>query len=196
MTRVVNIRHERCDVYIGRAGHGSDGYFGNPFRLEAGEPRGATIERYRKWFHERLETNHEFKRRIRELKDKTLGCFCKPAPCHGDVIGEYLDGTDDELATKEMERRSGPLAITETECETVEVLLSPQTTPVAYWRKVRCLMYSGMSRREAEESVSDTPVILELFYDTGRGLFAVESEAVLDTAIYNPYTGEEIPESE
>lgn len=34
-TRVVNIRKETCDVYIGRAGYGKDGYFGNPFRLEA-----------------------------------------------------------------------------------------------------------------------------------------------------------------
>ena len=32
-TRVVNIRKEAYDVYIGRAGKGQDGYFGNPFRL-------------------------------------------------------------------------------------------------------------------------------------------------------------------
>lgn len=29
-TRVVNIRKETCDVYIGRAGHGKDGYFEFP----------------------------------------------------------------------------------------------------------------------------------------------------------------------
>lgn len=40
-TRVVNIRKESCDVYIGRAGQGKDGYFGNPFRLEATMTRGA-----------------------------------------------------------------------------------------------------------------------------------------------------------
>ncbi|GHV10010.1 hypothetical protein FACS1894162_2160 [Bacteroidia bacterium] len=33
MTKVVNIKNSRCDVYIGRAGRGQDGYFGNPFRL-------------------------------------------------------------------------------------------------------------------------------------------------------------------
>jgi len=91
-TRVVNIRTAGYDVYIGRAGHGQDGYFGNPFRLEAGQPRGTTIEKYRKYFYNRLETDPEFKRRIHELKDKTLGCFCKPYACHGDVIKEYLDG--------------------------------------------------------------------------------------------------------
>ncbi len=33
-TRVVNIRKKAYDVYIGRAGKGQDGYFGNPFRLK------------------------------------------------------------------------------------------------------------------------------------------------------------------
>jgi hypothetical protein len=26
-----------------------------------------------------------------ELKDKTLGCWCKPLPCHGDVLVELAD---------------------------------------------------------------------------------------------------------
>lgn len=32
-TVVVNINKESFDVYIGRAGRGQDGYFGNPFRI-------------------------------------------------------------------------------------------------------------------------------------------------------------------
>ena len=39
-TRVVNIRKEAYDVYIGRAGKGQDGYFGNPFRLKQGHDPG------------------------------------------------------------------------------------------------------------------------------------------------------------
>lgn len=100
-TRVVNIRKESCDVYIGRAGHGKDGYFGNPFRLEATMTRGDTLDRYRKYFYHRLSTDEEFRRRIGELQGKTLGCFCKPNPCHGDIIKEYLDhmkGCTDEIA--------------------------------------------------------------------------------------------------
>ena len=27
----------------------------------------------------------------RELKGKVLGCWCKPASCHGDVIAEIID---------------------------------------------------------------------------------------------------------
>jgi hypothetical protein len=100
MTKAVNIRTSAFDVYIGRAGKGQDGYFGNPFRLRAGDERGATIERYRKYFHDRLETDPEFKRRVHELKGKTLCCFCKPYPCYGDVIAEYLDNLPEEITNQ------------------------------------------------------------------------------------------------
>ena len=91
MTKVVNLYKDKYDVYIGRAGKGQDGYFGNPFPLKAGEPRGATIERYKQYFDNRIATDEVFKTKILELKNKTLGCFCKPNACHGDVIKEYLD---------------------------------------------------------------------------------------------------------
>jgi hypothetical protein len=90
-TQVVNIRRDGYDVYIGRAGKGHDGYFGNPFRLGMNETRGATLEKYREYFYNRLRSDPEFKERIESLKGKTLGCFCKPNPCHGDIIKEYLD---------------------------------------------------------------------------------------------------------
>ena len=83
-------------VYNRKAGKEQDGYFGNPFRLRNGEQRGATIEKYKKYFYERLETDAEFKRRVHELKGKTLGCFCKPDACHGDVIAEYLNNLKEE----------------------------------------------------------------------------------------------------
>jgi len=91
MCKVVNLFKEPYDVYIGRAGKGQNGYFGNPFPLKKGEDRGATIERYKEYFYNRVETDSEFKSRILELKNKTLGCFCKPNSCHGDIIKEYLD---------------------------------------------------------------------------------------------------------
>ena len=90
-TKVVNIKDEKYDVYIGRAGRGQDGYFGNPFRLAAGETRGTSLEKFRVYFYDRLKTDAEYLRRVHELKGKTLGCFCKPYPCHGDIIAEYLD---------------------------------------------------------------------------------------------------------
>ena len=91
MTTVVNLFKEPYDQYIGRAGKGQDGYFGNPFPLLPNEPRGATIERYKVYFYSKLETDPIFKQRVLGLKDKKLGCFCKPNTCHGDVIAEYLN---------------------------------------------------------------------------------------------------------
>ena len=90
-TRIVNLHKEPYDIYIGRAGKGQSGYFGNPILLKPGEPRGSTIERYKHYFYDRLKIDKEFKKRIELLKGKTLGCFCKPAKCHGDIIIEYLN---------------------------------------------------------------------------------------------------------
>lgn len=95
-TRVVNIkRGEVYDVYIGRAGHGLDGTFGNPIRLEDGEARGSTIQRFKAYFLERIEKDTEFRRRVLELKGKRLGCFCAPQRCHGDVYVEWLEGPEE-----------------------------------------------------------------------------------------------------
>lgn len=92
MTTVVNIhKRQEYDVYIGRAGHGHDGYFGNPIPLD-GITREQCIEQYRIYFYNRIEKDPEFKRRILELKGKRLGCFCMPHLCHGMVIVEYLEG--------------------------------------------------------------------------------------------------------
>jgi hypothetical protein len=93
-TRVVNLRREAFDVYIGRAGKGMDGYFGNPTRLEREADRASVLERYRAYFVDRMERDSVFRARVLELRNKRLGCFCKPKACHGDVIAEYLNGLE------------------------------------------------------------------------------------------------------
>lgn len=87
---VVNIRRHKPtnkDVYIGRAGKGQTGTFGNPFPLNPNEPRGATLERYKKYLRE----NKELQAKIKALpRDTILVCFCKPSPCHGDIIKHFF----------------------------------------------------------------------------------------------------------
>jgi hypothetical protein len=100
-TRAVNLRKEEYDVYIGRAGHGQDGYFGNPFPLRPNESRGSTLEKYREYFYNRLKKDPEFLKRVLELKGERLGCFCKPQPCHGDIIAEWLDTQETEVQPAE-----------------------------------------------------------------------------------------------
>ena len=92
-TTVVNIRRNEYDMYIGRAGHGHDGIFGNPFSATKDGGRERAIALYREYFLKRLRTDQEFATRIEGLRGKRLGCFCKPKACHGDVIAEYLENT-------------------------------------------------------------------------------------------------------
>lgn len=87
-TKVVHLKKETYDVYIGRPGKGEDGYFGNPFY---NQDRKTNIALFHRYFYFRLNTDAEFLARVRKLKGKRLGCFCKPLDCHGDVIKEFVD---------------------------------------------------------------------------------------------------------
>lgn len=98
MTTVINIRAAPRGweknpkyAYIGRAGHGFDGYFGNPIPLKNETQREIVLEQYREYFNEQLEHDVAFRTEIMKLKDKILVCFCKPKLCHGDVIAEFLN---------------------------------------------------------------------------------------------------------
>lgn len=75
------------------------------------------------------------------------------------------------------------------DAEIISVRLSPNKTPIAYENKVRCLMLSGLSREEAEK-VALEPMDLELYYEIGAGLMAVDPAAVESGTIRSPYTGE------
>lgn len=78
--RVVNCRREPYDVYIGRPSE-----WGNPFKAGRDGTREEVIEMYRSYLYSSGLID-----RIDELKDKTLGCWCKPRACHGDVLVKIL----------------------------------------------------------------------------------------------------------
>ncbi len=90
MTEVVNIRKEKCDVYIGRPGP-----FGNQFKIGEHGDREMVLIHYRNWFYNKLN-DPTFRDKILSLKGKKLGCWCKPESCHGDIIVEYLEGIKTE----------------------------------------------------------------------------------------------------
>lgn len=100
MTRVVDSREELVPLggYIGRgyAGQvpsavGEYGWLGNPFRMGAGVSRSHSIRLFMHYFYARLDMDVLFRWEVGKLHGKTLGCFCKPKACHGDVIVAYLD---------------------------------------------------------------------------------------------------------
>ena len=82
-TRVVNLRKEPYDVYIGRPGK-----WGNPFIVGKHGTREEVVEKYRKWIV--MEGIYKLKD-LSELKGKRLGCYCAPLACHGDVLVELVE---------------------------------------------------------------------------------------------------------
>lgn len=92
MIYVVHCKRHKGSVYIGRPS-----VLGNPYPLKKGEPRGSTLDRYRKYLQKKIAQNDpdivgELNRLadIAENGDLYLGCWCTPNPCHGDVIREEL----------------------------------------------------------------------------------------------------------
>lgn len=82
MTRVVHYKREAFDVYVGRPSK-----WGNPFRIGPDGTREEVIEKYRGW----LVSQKDLLNDIYVLKGKTLGCWCAPLPCHGDVLVELAE---------------------------------------------------------------------------------------------------------
>ena len=82
MSVVVNLKCEEYDIFIGRGSK-----WGNPFHIGKDGTREEVIEKYRIY----LMSNKELLKDLHELKNKALGCYCKPLPCHGDILIELLD---------------------------------------------------------------------------------------------------------
>lgn len=83
--KVVHCKKEAYDVYIGRPSK-----WGNPFSHLADTiakykvaSREEAIEKYAEW----IGTQDNLLADLRpELKGKTLGCWCSPKSCHGDIL--------------------------------------------------------------------------------------------------------------
>lgn len=104
-----------------------------------------------------------------------------------------LESIQEYMAERECDNPDR-LVITDDEGEVFEVITTPTVNPEMFRRRVKCLTLSGLSQEEAEKFVASTPLQLELFYDVGLGAFAIDAEAVGNTPLYNPYTGDEISE--
>ncbi len=94
-TRVINLRKEKPPgyIYIGNlVKYHPDVYpqtkWGNPWAKDLRKyGRDKVVAMYREY----ILANPELMDQLYELKDKTLGCWCKPEKCHGDVLAELAD---------------------------------------------------------------------------------------------------------
>jgi hypothetical protein len=79
---VVHCKRAAHDVYIGRPSK-----WGNPFVIGRDGTRDDVIARYEAWLLEQPELVDA----LPELAGKTLGCWCAPRGCHGDVLASLAN---------------------------------------------------------------------------------------------------------
>jgi hypothetical protein len=106
--KVVHCKRDKHDVYIGRPSK-----WGNPFGIGKDGTREEVIEKYRDW----LMTQPELLAALPELKGKTLGCWCAPQACHGDVLAALANSAPEDAKleharkvrndTQKLQSRSG-----------------------------------------------------------------------------------------
>jgi hypothetical protein len=84
-TKVVHCKVDQYDLYIGRPSK-----WGNPFVLGRDGNRAEVIAKYEAW----IRQQPHLLSCLYELRDKTLGCYCKPEACHGDVLVKLLEELD------------------------------------------------------------------------------------------------------
>jgi len=93
MRKVVHCKKEKYDLYIGRPSK-----WGNPYSHKEGtkakykvETRREAVEAYRDMMIEKIAKNPALLKELAELDGLVLGCWCKPKPCHGDVLVELSE---------------------------------------------------------------------------------------------------------
>lgn len=82
MIKIVHCKKEKYDIYIGRPFK-----WCNPFVIGKDGNREEVIQKYKKW----ILNQSELLKDLHELRNKTLGCWCKPKNCHGDVLKELVE---------------------------------------------------------------------------------------------------------
>lgn len=88
-TTVVNIHKvngvsPRYDVYIGRYSRWAKqeaSIWANPYPVKK-----YGIKESLRLYEIHVRTSSKLMKRLFMLKEKRLGCWCKPEPCHGDVL--------------------------------------------------------------------------------------------------------------
>ena len=81
-----------CDIYIGRrctmgGWNLPQSKWYNPFSIKEYGDAESVVKKYKEY----ILSKPELLKDIKELEGKTLGCWCKPGVCHGDVLVELYE---------------------------------------------------------------------------------------------------------
>lgn len=99
-TRVVNVRTDEFDVYIGRGvPRAKDprcrvrSVYANPSKIGPGTTREDALIDYEDLWRGRLvgKQRRLWRERLLALDGKRLGCWCAPKPCHGGVLVKLIE---------------------------------------------------------------------------------------------------------
>ena len=102
MTTVVHVRDvlDRLKagdpevVYVGRANarYGlRQSKWANPFVIGEDGNRENVVRLYAQWVRGATDGQRLLLDQVRDLRDKTLACWCAPLRCHGDVLAELAE---------------------------------------------------------------------------------------------------------
>lgn len=80
-TFVVHCKRDTYDIYIGRPSK-----WGNPFVIGKDGTREEVLEKYQDWILKQPQLLAD----LHELRDKRLGCWCDPLPCHGRILARLV----------------------------------------------------------------------------------------------------------
>ena len=74
-------------------------YWTNPFLIDRsidpnGSNRNEVMKKYKKYITKKIIDENLYKE-LAKLKGKTLGCWCKPLKCHGDVLVSLIEKLND-----------------------------------------------------------------------------------------------------
>ncbi len=87
-TRVVHVRKELFDLYIGRSFlEFPESIWANPFHIGKDGNRKEVLRKYRDY----VLSRPDLLSKLPELQGLTLACWCKPHACHGDVLVNLLN---------------------------------------------------------------------------------------------------------
>ena len=88
---MVNRTRPHFDIYIGRELHYAKANFSQSKWANLPNVKKVGIKKSLELYEKHIRNTPELWDALDELEGKVLGCWCKPKPCHGDVLIKLMN---------------------------------------------------------------------------------------------------------